>query len=41
MRLNVSHLSFGILSLDDLFFAITVVGLIFYIIVVIVASPGI
>ena len=41
MRLNVSHLSFGILGLIGLFFAIAIVCLIFYIIAVIVAPPGI
>ena len=41
MRLGVSYLSFGVLGLIGLFFAIAIVRLIFYIITVIVASPGI
>jgi len=41
MRLYVWYLSIGVLGLVGLFFAIAVVRLIFYIITVIVASPGI
>ncbi|KAE9405036.1 translocation protein [Gymnopus androsaceus JB14] len=41
MRLGVWYLSMGMLGLIGLFFAIAVVRLIFYIITVLVASPGI
>ncbi|KAI0947763.1 hypothetical protein AcW1_009443 [Taiwanofungus camphoratus] len=41
MRMSVSYLSFGVLGLIGLFFALAIVRLIFYIITVIVASPGI
>ncbi|EAU89274.1 endoplasmic reticulum receptor [Coprinopsis cinerea okayama7 len=41
MRLGVWYLSMGMLGLIGLFFAIAIVRLIFYIITVIVASPGI
>jgi translocation protein SEC62 len=41
MRLGVWYLSMGVLGLVGLFFAIAIVRLIFYIITVIVASPGI
>ncbi|KAJ3485652.1 hypothetical protein NLI96_g4811 [Meripilus lineatus] len=41
MRLGVWYLSIGVLGLIGLFFAIAIVRLIFYIITVIVASPGI
>jgi hypothetical protein len=41
MRLGVWYLSIGMLSLVGLFFAIAIVRLIFYIITVVVASPGI
>ncbi|KAH9852272.1 translocation protein [Lenzites betulinus] len=41
MRLGVWYLSIGVLGLIGLFFALAVVRLIFYIITVIVASPGI
>lgn len=41
MRLGVWYLSIGMLGLIGLFFAIAIVRLIFYIITVIVASPGI
>lgn len=41
LRLGVWYLSMGVLGLIGLFFAIAIVRLIFYIITVIVASPGI
>ncbi|THH30600.1 hypothetical protein EUX98_g3570 [Antrodiella citrinella] len=41
MRLGVWYLSIGVLGLIGLFFAIAIVRLIFYIITIIVASPGI
>ncbi|KAF5390811.1 hypothetical protein D9757_004514 [Collybiopsis confluens] len=41
MRLGVWYLSMGMLGLIGLFFAIAIVRLIFYIITVLVASPGI
>lgn len=41
MRLGVWYLSIGMLGLIGLFFAIAIVRLIFYIITVIFASPGI
>ena len=41
MQLGVWYLSIGVLGLIGLFFAIAIVRLIFYIITVIVASPGI
>jgi translocation protein SEC62 len=41
MRLGVWYLSIGVLGLVGLFFAIAIVRLIFYIITIIVASPGI
>jgi translocation protein SEC62 len=41
MRLGVWYLSMAVLGLIGLFFAIAIVRLIFYIITVIVASPGI
>ncbi|KAI0642790.1 translocation protein [Trametes meyenii] len=41
MRLGVWYLSIGVLGLLGLFFALAIVRLIFYIITVIVASPGI
>ena len=41
MRLGVWYLSIAVLGLIGLFFALAVVRLIFYIITVIVASPGI
>jgi translocation protein SEC62 len=41
MRLGVWYLSIGMLGLIGLFFGIAIVRLIFYIITVIVASPGI
>jgi hypothetical protein len=41
MRLGVWYLSIAVLGLVGLFFAIAIVRLIFYIITVIVASPGI
>jgi len=41
MRLGVWYLSVGVLALVGLFFALAIVRLIFYIITVIVASPGI
>jgi len=41
MRLGVWYISMGVLGLIGLFFAIAIVRLIFYIITVIVASPGI
>lgn len=41
MRLGVYYLSMGMLGLIGLFFAIAIVRLIFYIITVVVASPGI
>ena len=41
MRMGVWYLSMGMLGLLGLFFAIAIVRLIFYIITVIVASPGI
>jgi translocation protein SEC62 len=41
MRLGVWYLSMGMLGLIGLFFAIAIVRLIFYIITIIVASPGI
>lgn len=41
MRLGVWYLSIGMLGLIGLFFAIAIVRLIFYIITVVVASPGI
>ena len=41
MRLGVSYLSFGVLGLIGLFFALAIVRLIFYIITVVFASPGI
>ena len=41
MRLGVWYLSIAVLGLIGLFFAIAIVRLIFYIITVIVASPGI
>lgn len=41
MRLGVWYISIGVLGLIGLFFAIAVVRLIFYIITIIVASPGI
>jgi translocation protein SEC62 len=41
MRLGVWYLSIGMLGLIGLFFAIAVVRLIFYVITVVVASPGI
>ena len=41
MRLGVWYLSMGMLGLIGLFFALAIVRLIFYIITVIVASPGI
>ena len=41
MRLGVWYISIGVLGLIGLFFAIAIVRLIFYIITVIVASPGI
>ncbi len=41
MRLGVWYLSIGVLGLIGLFFALAIVRLIFYIITVIVASPGI
>jgi translocation protein SEC62 len=41
LRLGVWYLSMGVLGLIGLFFAIAIVRLIFYIITVLVASPGI
>ncbi|GLB42036.1 putative endoplasmic reticulum receptor [Lyophyllum shimeji] len=41
MRLGVWYLSIGMLGLIGLFFAIAIVRLIFYVITVVVASPGI
>lgn len=41
MRLGVWYLSMGMLGLIGLFFAIAIVRLIFYVITVVVASPGI
>jgi translocation protein SEC62 len=41
MRVGVWYLSMGVLGLIGLFFAIAIVRLIFYIITIIVASPGI
>jgi len=41
MRLGVWYLSMGMLGLIGLFFAIAVVRLIFYVITIVVASPGI
>ncbi|TDL22768.1 translocation protein [Rickenella mellea] len=41
LRLGVWYLSIGVLGLIGLFFAIAIVRLIFYIITIIVASPGI
>lgn len=41
MRLGVWYLSMGMLGLIGLFFALAIVRLIFYIITVVVASPGI
>ncbi|KAF9450297.1 hypothetical protein P691DRAFT_847526 [Macrolepiota fuliginosa MF-IS2] len=41
MRLGVWYLSIGMLGLIGLFFAIAVVRLIFYVITIVVASPGI
>jgi len=41
MRLGVYYLSMGMLGLIGLFFAIAIVRLIFYIITIVVASPGI
>lgn len=41
MRLGVWYLSIGMLGLIGLFFALSIVRLIFYIITVVVASPGI
>ncbi|KAH9915761.1 translocation protein [Amylocystis lapponica] len=41
MRLGVSYISMGVLGLIGLFFALAVVRLIFYIITLVVASPGI
>lgn len=41
MRLGVWYLSIGMLGLIGLFFAIAVVRLIFYIVTILVASPGI
>ncbi|KAI0754352.1 translocation protein [Daedaleopsis nitida] len=41
MRLGVWYLSMGVLGLLGLFFALAIVRLIFYIITIIVASPGI
>ena len=41
MRLGVWYISIGVLGLIGLFFAIAIVRLIFYIITIIVASPGI
>jgi len=41
MRLGVWYLSIGMLGLIGLFFAIAIVRLIFYVITIVVASPGI
>ena len=41
MRMGVSYLSMGVLGIAGLFIALAVVRLIFYIITIIVASPGI
>jgi len=41
MRMSVSYLSMGVLGIAGLFIALAIVRLIFYIITVIVASPGI
>ncbi|KAF9010014.1 translocation protein [Cyathus striatus] len=41
MRQGVSYLSMGLLGLVGLFFAIAIVRLIFYVITIVVASPGI
>ncbi|KAG5637352.1 hypothetical protein H0H81_004864 [Sphagnurus paluster] len=41
MRLGVWYLSIGLLGLIGLFFAIAIVRLIFYVITIVVASPGI
>lgn len=41
MRLGVWYLSIGMLGLIGLFFAIAIVRLIFYIVTVVAASPGI
>ncbi|KAH9941787.1 translocation protein [Epithele typhae] len=41
MRMGVSYLSFGLLGLIALFFGLAVVRLIFYILTVVVANPGI
>lgn len=41
VRLGASYLSFGVLGLIGLFFAIALVRLIFYVITLVVASPGI
>jgi len=41
MRQGVYYLSMGMLGLIGLFFAIAIVRLIFYIITIVVASPGI
>lgn len=41
MRLGVWYLSMGMLGLIGLFFAIAIVRLIFYVITIVVASPGI
>lgn len=41
MRLGVWYLSMGVMGLVGLFFAIAIVRLIFYIITILVASPGI
>lgn len=41
MRLGVWYLSIGMLGLIGLFFAVAIVRLIFYIITIVVASPGI
>lgn len=41
MRLGVWYLSMGMLGLIGLFFALAIVRLIFYVITIVVASPGI
>lgn len=41
LRLGVYYLSMGMLGLIGLFFVIAIIRLIFYIITIIVASPGI
>lgn len=41
MRMGVSYLSFGVLGLIGLFFAIAIIRLIFYAITIIVVPPGI